>query len=133
MRVKKFVIALVLKETIGGINAILIESISEQIGIKSSVITEISQKNFPHSSIDAFMSNYFETTFYGREQCREFEEATATIFREIFKFNSTWLGSASSSRTVPDILLTVMNVTFKLSLIPKRTKNTIYQQLIVTE
>lgn len=51
------------------------------------------------------MTNYFEMAFSGREQCREFEEATANIFSEIFKFNSTWLGSASSGREVPDILL----------------------------
>lgn len=42
--------------------------------------------------------------FYGREQCRQFEEATANIFREVFKFDSTWLGSAMSGREVPDIL-----------------------------
>ena len=51
------------------------------------------------------MTNYFEMAFARREQCREFEEATANIFREIFKFNSTWLGSASSGREVPDILI----------------------------
>jgi len=51
------------------------------------------------------MANYFEMAFASRKQCREFEEATANIFREIFKFNSTWLGSALSGRAVPDILL----------------------------
>ena len=105
MRVKKIFITLALKEPIGGITANLIERISEQSGIKSSIVTEVLQKNFPHGSIGSFMANYFEMAFSGREQCREFEEATANIFREIFQFNSTWLGSASSGRAVPDILL----------------------------
>ncbi len=43
--------------------------------------------------------------FAGREYYRDFEESTANIFREIFKFQSTWLGSASSGKEVPDILL----------------------------
>ena len=51
------------------------------------------------------MGNYFEMAFAGHEQCREFEEATANIFREIFRFNSTWLGIASSGKAVPDVLL----------------------------
>lgn len=83
----------------------LIERIAEQSGIKSAVVAEVLQKNFPHGSIGAFMANYFEMAFSGREQCRDFEKATANIFREIFKFNSTWLGSAASGREVPDILL----------------------------
>lgn len=75
----KIFIATALKEPVGSINAVLIERITEQSGIKSEIVA--------------------------REQCREFEEATANIFREIFKFNSTWLGSASSGREVPDILI----------------------------
>lgn len=105
MRIKKLFIATALKEPVGGITAALIERITEQSGIKSEIVAEVLQKNFPHGSIGAFMTNYFEMAFAGREQCREFEEATANIFREIFNFNSTWLGSASSGREVPDILI----------------------------
>lgn len=113
MRVKKIFISLALKEPIGGINPELIERISEQSGIKSTVVIEILQKNFPHGAIGAFMANYFEMAFAGREQCIEFEEATSNIFREIFKFNSTWLGSAASGRAVPDILLVSGNFGFQ--------------------
>ena len=59
------------------------------------------------------MANYFEMAFSGREQCRQFEEATANIFREIFKFDSTWLGSATSGREVPDVLLVSDNAGFQ--------------------
>lgn len=105
MRIKKIFISVALKEPVGRISATLIERIAEQSGIKSAVVAEVLQKNFPHGSIGAFMANYFEMAFSGREQCRDFEKATANIFREIFKFNSTWLGSAASGREVPDILL----------------------------
>lgn len=105
MRIKKIFISLSLSEPIAKISTNLIEKISEISGINFSKVEEILQKNFPHGSIGAFMTNYFEMAFSGQKQCREFEEATANIFREIFKFNSTWLGSASSGREVPDILL----------------------------
>lgn len=105
MRIKKIFISMALKEPVGGVNATLIERIAEQSGIKSAVVAEVLQKNFPHGSIGVFMANYFEMAFAGREQCRDFEEATANIFREIFKFDSTWLGSAASGKEVPDILI----------------------------
>ena len=105
IRVKKIFISLSLKEPVGGITQDLVNKISEQSGIKTSVVFEVLQKNFPHGSIGAFMANYFEMAFAGHEQCREFEEATANIFREIFRFNSTWLGIASSGKAVPDVLL----------------------------
>ena len=105
MRVKKIFISLALKNPIGGINSDIIGKISEQSGIKTAVVIEVLQKNFPHGAIGAFMASYFEMAFASQEHCRDFEEATANIFREIFKFNSTWLGSAASGRAVPDILL----------------------------
>ena len=105
IRVKKVFIGTALKEPIGSITPALIERIAEQSGIKSFVVAEVLQKHFPHGSIGAFMANYFEMAFSGLEQCRQFEEATANIFREIFGFDSTWLGSAASGREVPDVLL----------------------------
>ena len=105
MSVRKIFISKALKEPIGFITPTLINQISEESGIKLSVVTEVLQKNFPHGLIGAFMANYFEMAFAGREQCRQFEEATANIFRDIFRFNSTWLGSSASGKEVPDILL----------------------------
>lgn len=113
LRVKKVFIGIALKEPIGAITPALIERIAEQSGIKCSVVAEVLQKHFPHGSIGAFMANYFEMAFSGREQCRQFEEATANIFREIFRFDSTWLGSAASGREVPDILLVSDNAGFQ--------------------
>ena len=123
MRIKKFFISISLTEPIAGITQNLIEKISEQSGIKSNIVERVLQKNFPHGSTGAFMTNYFEMAFSGREQCREFEEATANIFREIFKFNSTWLGSASSGKEVPDILLVSDEEDFQAIIDTKAYKN----------
>lgn len=105
MRVKKVFIFLALKQPVGGITPSLVEIISEISGIKSSIVVEVLRKNFPHGSIGAFLASYFEMDFAGREYYRDFEESTANIFRELFKFQSTWLGSASSGKEVHDILL----------------------------
>ena len=113
IRVKKIFIGTALKEPIGAITSTLIERVAEQSGIHSSVVAEVLQKYFPHGSIGAFMANYFEMAFSGREQSRRFEESTANIFREIFGFDSTWLGSAASGREVPDVLLVSDNAGFQ--------------------
>ena len=113
IRVKKVFISTALKEPIGVITQNLIDRVAEQSGITSSVVAEVLQKHFPHGSIGAFMTNYFEMAFSGREQYRQFEEATANIFREVFKFDSTWLGSAASGREVPDVLLVSDNTGFQ--------------------
>lgn len=104
-RVKQAFISCSLKEPIGGITAKLIDKIADMTGIIPETVNEVLQKNYPHGSIGAFMTSYFEMAFNGHEECRDFEEATANIFRDIFGFKSDWLGSAWSGREVPDILL----------------------------
>ena len=104
-KVKQAFIAASLKEPIGGITTALIDEIAENTGIESKIVEEVLQKNYPHGSIGAFMSNYFEMAFKGHEECRELEEATANIFRNVFGYQSDWLGSAWSGREVPDVLL----------------------------
>lgn len=103
--VKRMFISLALKEPICSITDDVILKIYEQSGIRPYIIAEVLEKNFPNGAIDVFMPNYFEMAFMGFKQSREFAEATATIFRDVFNFNSTWLGSDSSGKDVPDILL----------------------------
>ena len=57
LKVKKVFIGTALKEPIGAITPALIERIAEQSGINLSVVAEVLQKNFPHGSIGAFMTN----------------------------------------------------------------------------
>lgn len=104
-KVKQAFISASLKEPIGGITTALIDKISEETGIGPKVVEEVLQKNYPHGSIGAFMSSYFEMAFKGTEKCRDFEESTANIFRSVFGYQSEWLGSAWSGKEVPDVLL----------------------------
>ena len=105
-RVKQAFISCSLKEPIGGIDGKLIDKIADMTGIRQETVQEVLQKNYPHGSIGAFMTSYFEMAFKGREECRDFEEATANILRSVFGFQSDWLGSAWSGKEVPDVLLT---------------------------
>lgn len=112
-RVKQAFIALSLKEPITSITTALIDNIAEKTGISRHVVENILYKNYPHGAISAFMANYFEMAFRGREKCRDFEQATANIFREVFGFETTWLGSAWSGKEVPDILLVSREAKFQ--------------------
>ena len=108
-KIKQAFIAHSVVTPIGKITNELIETIAEKTGIVQSVVSEVLHKEFPHGAIGGFMMNYFEMAFKGREECREFEEATAEIFRNIFGFDTTWLGSAYSGQQVPDVLLVSEN------------------------
>lgn len=105
-RIKRAFISASMQKPIGGIDNALVDEIAEETGFEPHIVQEVLQKNYPHGSIGAFMTSYFEMAFKSREQCREFEEATANIFRNIFHFDSEWLGSAWSGKEVPDVLLT---------------------------
>lgn len=102
-RIKQAFISLSLKSPIGGITTKVIDTISEKIGISDKLVEEILQKNYPHGSIGAFMTSYFEMAFNGREECRDFEIATSEIFDSVFHFKSKHI--AGGAREVPDVLL----------------------------
>ncbi len=105
-RVKQDFIACSLKEPISGITADLVDRLAERTGIVPQLVREVLEKNYPHGSIGAFMTSYFEMAYKGTEECRDFEAATAKIFADVFGLQSTWLGSAWSGKEVPDVLLT---------------------------
>lgn len=102
-RVKQAFVSLSLKEPIGTINTAVVDKIAESAGLSVSFVEEILQKNYPHGSIGAFMANYFELAFNGREDCRKFEIATAEIFKNVFGFASHHI--AGGAKEVPDVLL----------------------------
>lgn len=102
-RIKQAFVSLSLKQPIGGITTEVIDTIAERTGIPDKMVIEVLQKNYPHGSIGAFMTNYFELAFHGREDCREFEIATAEIFKNVFGFESHHI--AGGAKEVPDVLL----------------------------
>ena len=93
-----------LVKPITGITPELIADITEETGITSDLVEEILRKAYPHGSIGAFMAAYFEMAFKGREECIDFENATAEIFKDVFGYDAKHLGQ-TGSKSAPDILL----------------------------
>ena len=93
-----------LTKPITGITPDLISDITNETGITSNLVEEILRKAYPHGSIGAFMSSYFEMAFKGREECVEFEVATTQLFKDVFGYDARHLGQ-TGSKSAPDILL----------------------------
>ena len=89
---------------ITGITPDLIADIAEETGITNDLVEEILRKAYPHGSIGAFLSSYFEMAFKGREECTEFEVATTELFRDVFGYKAKHLGQ-TGNKSAPDILL----------------------------
>jgi hypothetical protein len=102
-QVKKAFISLSLQQPIGGITSEVVDKIAYKTGIPDKQVEEILRKNYPHGSIGGFMTNYFEMAFKGREECRDFERATAEIFNNVFNFKAQHI--AGGAKEVPDVLL----------------------------
>ncbi len=82
----------------------LIDAISEETGITYALVEDTLKRLYPHGSIGAFMSSYFEMAFKGTEEAVDFEKATTELFREVFKYNAVHLGQ-TGSLSAPDVLL----------------------------
>ena len=78
--------------------------ISESTGAEKNIVEDYLQKAYPHGSIGAFMTSYFEMAFKGTEEATDFEVATVKIFKEIFGYNAIHLG-LTGSMSAPDVLL----------------------------
>lgn len=104
MKIRQAYIRISLTKPIVGISSDLIEEISNNTGINNLLVEDMLQKNYPHGSIGAFMSSYFEMAFKGTEEAVEFEKATTELFRTVFGYNAIHLGQ-TGSKSAPDILL----------------------------
>lgn len=91
-----------LEKPITGISAELVESIAQITGIDHKTVEEILIETYPHGSVGAFMTKYFEMAFRGRDEATEFEIATAELFRVVFGFRTEHVGPIGLT---PDVLL----------------------------
>lgn len=98
----KAYIALSLTRPITSIDAIIVDSISTSTGIKEPLVIEILQKKYPRGSVGAFMTQYYEMAFKGRDEATEFEKATVELFKDVFKFKTKHVGPIGLT---PDVLL----------------------------
>lgn len=101
-QIMKAYIALSLKRPITCIDAVIVDAISESTGIKEPLVIEILQKKYPRGSVGAFMTQYYEMAFKGRDEAAEFEKATVELFRDVFKFKTRHVGPIGLT---PDVLL----------------------------
>jgi len=101
-KVKNAFISESLKTPITRITTALIERISKITGIPEKIVEEILQKHYSRGSIGAFMTEYFEMAFKGRDEATDFEKATVELFRESFGFNARHVGPIGLT---PDVLL----------------------------
>ena len=76
-KIKQVFIAESLKRPIARIDTELVNNISEKTGFSTNFVEEILLRLYPHGAIGAFMSEYFEMAFKGREDAVDFERATA--------------------------------------------------------
>lgn len=101
-KVKQAFLSEALHKPISRINSYLVDTITEKTGLPNKQIEEILLRLYPHGSIGAFMTEYFEMAFKGRDEATDFEKATVELFRDVFEFNAKHVGPIGLT---PDVLL----------------------------
>lgn len=101
-KVKNAFISESLRQPISSVNAALIDKIVETTGIGEKFVEETLLKYYPKGSVGAFMTEYFEMAFKGRDEAVEFEKATVSIFQNVFGFSANHVGPAGLT---PDVLI----------------------------
>ena len=91
-----------LRSPITKISATLIDRICEQTGLNPHIVEDTLNRLYPHGAVGAFMTEYFEMAFKGREDATEFEKATVELFKESFGFEARHVGPIGLT---PDVLL----------------------------
>ncbi len=84
------------------ISSVIVDRIAEITGVETSLVEEILCKFYPHGAVGAFMSEYFEMAFRGRDNATEFELATVKLFKSVFGFETHHVGPIGLT---PDVLL----------------------------
>lgn len=95
-------IILSLSRPITRITSDIVLDISDKTGINEKSVEEILIEKYPHGSIGAFMTKYFEMAFKGRDEATEFEKATSELFKDVFGFKTKHVGPIGLT---PDVLL----------------------------
>ena len=101
-KVKRLFIAESLKRPITKIDSKLISTLVEKSGINEKIVEEILLKFYPRGSVGAFMTEYFEMAFRGRDNATDFEKSTVQIFSDLFNYETIHVGSIGLT---PDILI----------------------------
>lgn len=108
-KIKQAFVGEALRTPISKITSSLIEKLSVQTGIEERLVEDILLKLYPHGAVGAFMTEYFEMAFKGRDAATDFEKATVTIFHDVFGFDTRHVGPIGLT---PDVLLLSENEGF---------------------
>lgn len=103
-RIRQAFISCSMQRPISRINADIVIEIATKTGTKSLLVEDVLYNEYPHGAIGGFLSGYYEMAFKGRDKSIEFEEATTSIFKEIFGYKAIHLGQ-TGRKSAPDILL----------------------------
>ena len=101
-QIKQAFVSLSMHRPVSAITADVIAAVSGRTGIPAGQAEEILLKLYPHGAIGAFMTEYFEMAFKGRDEATEFEKATVELFRDVFGFAAEHVGPIGLT---PDVLL----------------------------
>ena len=101
-KVMQAYITISLDRPITSITSELVDYIVSTTGINEGTVEEILLETYPHGSVGAFMTKYFEMAFKGREEATDFEKATAELFKDVFGFQTKHIGPMGLT---PDVLL----------------------------
>lgn len=101
-KIKNAFISEALRQPISAVYTKLIDKISEATGINEKFVEETLLKYYPKGCIGAFMTEYFEMAFKGRDEAAEFEKATVNIFQNVFGFSARHVGPIGLT---PDVLI----------------------------
>jgi len=94
--------AYIVESLITKITTDLIDKISEQTGFEDKLVEETLLKLYPRGSVGAFMTEYFEMAFKGRDEASDFEKATVQLFQNVFGFEAKHVGPIGLT---PDVLI----------------------------
>lgn len=93
VKVKRYFAEEALKNPITKINLELINNISSLSGLPTNKVETILLTNFPKGNINPYLTEYYSLAFQGTSKAKEFELATAKIFKEILGFEAEHIGS----------------------------------------
>ena len=101
-KIKQAYIGESLRRPIAKITPALVDKIVEQTGFDDKLVEETLLRLYPRGSVGAFMTEYFEMAFKGRDEATEFEKATVELFQDVFGFEAKHVGPIGLT---PDVLL----------------------------
>lgn len=101
-KIKQAYISESLKRPIARITPALVDKITDVTGFDEKLVEDTLLRLYPGGSVGAFMTEYFEMAFKGRDEATDFEKATVELFRDVFGYQASHVGPIGLT---PDVLI----------------------------